>query len=251
MKNSNSKGFFASLFAPRKLPEEIRREKRINANQAFNRQERAFNRYSRDIETSIARFKLIAIEAHKKGQMNNALAASRFVARMENIREKISSVNLHFQMLRCLTNVSDVMVQFMDSCAEAGFDMNQTIDIDALTSGQYNMEAGLDKLQWITERVDEILGKLDDFAEPVQSADSVFTAEDQATLDRILGESSAVPAPAFTAPVPAAPAPVDPVPAPAPAATVPAVSAPPAIEPAAPDMNVIEMNRLDQRLSAS
>lgn len=147
-----------SLFS-RRISED---ERRIQAQTEYRRQERNFQRYAAELDKAIVRFKQMAYEAHMKNQTDNALKCAAFTTKLTNTREKVDSVLQRFEMLQAMKNISDMMLQFMDSCSQIGFDLNQRIDIKALTSGQLQMSEGLNKLDYLSEQLEDVFNSIDD-----------------------------------------------------------------------------------------
>lgn len=145
----------------RKVSEE---ERRIHAQIEYRNQERNFQRYAAELDKAIDRFKTMAYEAQKKGQHDNALKCAMFTKKLINTREKVDSVLQRFEMLYAMKGIGDMMLQFMDTCASIGCDMKEKIDIQALTSGQLSMAEGLNKLDYLSDQLEQVFNAIDDSA---------------------------------------------------------------------------------------
>lgn len=190
-------------------------ERRIQAQMEYRRQERNFLRYADELDKAIERFKRMAYDAFQKGQKENALKCAAFTQKLTSTREKVDSVLQRFEMLHAMKNIGDMMLQFMDSCSEIGCDLKQRINIQVLTSGQLQMAEGLNKLDYLSEQMEEVFNSIDDSFGLNKLSDGVH-ADPAAmkTLDGILvefgGQTPAEPAPEAPAPVTTpAPKPVD------------------------------------------
>lgn len=199
-------------------------ERRIQAQMEYRRQERNFQRYAEELDKAVARFKQMAYEAYKKNQTENALKCAAFTEKLVSTRNKVDSVLQRFEMLQAMKNLGDMMLQFMDSCSQMGCDLKQRINIQELTTGQLQMAEGLNKLDFLSEQMEEVFNSIDDSFGLNKVSDGAYAdPAAAATLDGIIREFGA---PAVADPVPEAPAPV----------TVPAQK--PA-EPASPEMSAL------------
>lgn len=187
------------------LPKPVNeQERRIEAEIAFRTQERNFKRYSTELNNSIAHFKELAYEAEQNGQHANALRAARFTRLLTATREKIEGVMQHFDLLRTLNGVGDMMVEFMNACSTLGCDLSEQIDVQALGQGEINMEKGLQRLAFMSDKVEQAFEMI---TSGMKDPDAGITAtvEDEAFLKDIMGENE--PAIAESAPTIAEPAP--------------------------------------------
>lgn len=190
-------------------------ERRIQAQIEYRRQERNFLRYADELDKAIERFKRMAYDAFQKGQKDNALKCAAFTQKLASTRDKVDSVLQRFEMLHAMKNIGDMMIQFMDSCSEIGCDLKQRINIQALTNGQLQMAEGLNKLDYLSEQMEEVFNSIDDSFGLNKLSDGIH-ADPAAvkTLDGILaefgGQAPAEPATETPAPVKVpAPQPVD------------------------------------------
>ena len=184
-------------------------ERRIEAEIAFRTQERNFRRYAAELDSAVDRFKQMAYDAEQKGQHSNALRAARFTRLLAATREKVEGVMQHFQLLRTLSSVGDMMVEFMDACNKLGCNLSEQIDVQALGQGEINMEEGLHRLSFISDKVEQAFEMITAGMEDPDAGLSA-SAEDEAFLKDIMGgqvKAAAEPAPVMTA-APVAPEPV-------------------------------------------
>lgn len=171
------------IFEPQKSPEERKREAELN----YRLQTRAFQRYDAELTRTIEKFKKIIVAAETDGQHANALRAVRFYRQLNATREKVASVRMHFDMLHSMAGAGDVMLKFMDSCKALGCDLSKQIDVEALGSGELALEGGLEKLNFLSDKLEQAFDTISDSLDGMTGDSAYATEADLQTLSKIMG----------------------------------------------------------------
>jgi len=179
-----SEGISSKLKA-KPTPEEIRRK----AEADYYTQMRAFKRYDVELEKTIQTFKNMAVDCKNKGQESNALRAARFVRQLKHTHEKVISVRQHFEMLHVMGGVSNIMVQFMETCSSLGCDLSQQIDVSALGTSEISLAEGLDKIDFLSDKIEQAFETIEGHLNKISDDPLDVTAEDYQLLNTLMQEA--------------------------------------------------------------
>lgn len=168
-------------------------ERKVQARMEYQSTRRTLMSNASNLDKTIRKFKQMAYDAMQSGNKDNALELSKFIRHMTHSQQKVKRVLQRFEMLNALQNVSEIMIQFMKNCESVGINLKDGIRIDNLIRGQADMEAGLNRLDYISGQLDNVFDSIDeslglhteDFAEGGSEADLQY-------LDEIVQEVEAL-----------------------------------------------------------
>jgi len=174
-----------------KSKEEIELEARM----MYNKQQREFNRYYKELGISIKKYEKMAEETAKSGNHQNALSCARFVLKLRKTQVRVQGLLQRFEMMRSMQQLSGVMSNFMATCAEMGLNMDANINLKDMWKNTAMMEQSLSKLDAMSEQMDEVFNAIDGGLQ--ESGFEMETEEDldseaSAFLDQIMGRSNAL-----------------------------------------------------------
>lgn len=175
-------------------PEEYQQERRLEAELTYRAQERSFQRYAASLNTTVDRFRTMAADAERQGHHANALRAARFTRLLDNTLNKVESVRQHLEMLHAASGAGNVMVEFMDTCKRMGCNLTETIDLDSLSASELGLEQGLNRLNFLSDKLDQAFETMD-LALDSGLDDANPDPEDERLLAEICGSSAAAPEP--------------------------------------------------------
>jgi len=174
-------------------------QRKTKAKMEFSNAERKINRATRDIQTTITSFKKLAFEAQEKGQERLVRDNLRFVKKLNMMQLKIDTLAQRFKMFRAMSNVSDTMVLFSETCNKMSVDLMRDINLGKITTGHMNIDIALDSLDTYMNQIEDVFDSIDsrlnindDLAASTES--SALTEEEQAMLNGILVEFGGAPA---------------------------------------------------------
>ena len=185
-------------------PEEYQQERRLEAELAYRAQERSFRRYAASLQTTVDRFRRMAVDAERQGRHANALRATRFTRLLDNTLNKVESVRQHLEMLHAVSDAGNIMVEFMDACKRMGCNLTETIDLDSLSASELGLEQGLNRLNFLSDKLEQAFETMD-LALDAGCDDMSADPEDERLLAEICGLSAEPDAPAAEPDVPAEP----------------------------------------------
>lgn len=162
----------------------------LEARMMFNKQQREFNRYYKDLGASIKKYEKMAEETARSGNHQNALSCTKFVLKLRRTQVRVQGLLQRFDMMRSMQQLSNVMSNFMSTCAEMGLNMDATINLQDMWKNTAMMEQSLGKLDLMSQQMDEVFnaidGGLQEYGADMDS-DEDMDAEANALLDQIMG----------------------------------------------------------------
>lgn len=184
-------------------PGEYQQERRQEAELAYRAQVRSFRRYSASLQATAERFRRMAVDAEHQGRHANALRAARFTRLLDSTLDKVDSVQQHLEMLHAVSDAGNIMVEFMDACKRTGCSLTETIDLDGLSASELGLEQGLNRLNFLSDKLEQAFETMD-LALDAGCGDMSTDPEDERILSELCGLSAAGPD------LPAEPAPESP-----------------------------------------
>ena len=162
----------------------------LEARMMFNKQQREFNRYYKDLGASIKKYEKMAEETARSGNHQNALSCAKFVLKLRKTQVRVQGLLQRFEMMRSMQQLSNVMSNFMSTCAEMGMNMDATINLQDMWKNTAMMEQSLSKLDAMSEQMDEVFNAIDGGLRDSDSdmnMDEDLDAEATTLLDQIIG----------------------------------------------------------------
>lgn len=167
-------------------PEQYRQEQRMEAELAYRAQSRSFQRYAAMLSGTVDQFRRMAVESEHAGRHANALRAAHFTRLLENTQSRVESVRQHLDMLHAMSGASDVMVQFMESCRRLGCDLSETIDLKDLGESELQMEQGLSRLNFLSDKIEQVFETMEHSLDCVADSEEA-DPEDERLLAQLCG----------------------------------------------------------------
>lgn len=175
-----------SAFKPKLTPEELR----ANAERDYRMQMYTFKNYDTELEKTIQTFKNMAVDCKNKGQEGNALRAVQFIGQLKRTHEKVISVRQHLQMLHVMGGVSNIMVQFMETCASLGCNLSEQVDVSALGSGELSLAEGLNKIDFISDKIEQAFNTIQDHLNRLSDDSVEASEEDRKLLEQLMKDAN-------------------------------------------------------------
>ena len=174
-----------------KSKEEIELEARM----LYNKQQREFTRYYKELGLSIKKYEKMAEETAKSGNHQNALSCAKFVLKLRRTQVRVQGLLQRFEMMRSMQQLSGVMSNFMATCAQMGLNMDANINLKDMWKNTAMMEQSLSKLDAMSEQMDEVFNAIDGGLQDSSmemDAEEDLDSEASAFLDQIMGRSNAL-----------------------------------------------------------
>lgn len=174
-----------------KSKEEIELEARM----LYNKQQREFTRYYKELGLSIKKYEKMAEETAKSGNHQNALSCAKFVLKLRRTQVRVQGLLQRFEMMRSMQQLSGVMSNFMATCAQMGLNMDANINLKDMWKNTAMMEQSLSKLDAMSEQMDEVFNAIDGGLQDSSmemDAEEDLDSEASAFLDQIMGRSNAI-----------------------------------------------------------
>ena len=170
----------------------------IEARMQFNKNKKAFQKYYNDLDVSIKNFTKMAMDAQRSGNHANARACGSVVMKLQKTQVKVQGLLGRFEMMHSMQQLSGVMSNFMNACADMGFNMNDTIDLKSMWKNSAAMEQALGKLDAMSDQMDSVFDTIDGGmnanGEEFMTQDEK-DAEVDAWLDHLMGNDNIINAP--------------------------------------------------------
>ena len=184
----------------------------VEARMRFNQNKRSFTKYYQELDASIKNFSKMARDAELSGNHANAKSCAAFVLKLQRTQVKVQGLLQRFEMMRSMQQLTGVMTNFMEACADMGFYMDDTIDLKSMWKNTAAMDQALGKLDAMSDQMDSVFDTIDSgmngTSEDMMSEEEADSEAD-ALLDRIMGRHNSInissaPAAAVQEAVPAA-----------------------------------------------
>ena len=177
-----------------KSPEQIE----IEAKMQFNKNKRAFTKYYQELDGSIRNFSKMARDAELSGNHANAKACAGFVLKLQKTQIRVQGLLQRFEMMYSMQRLTGVMTNFMDACADMGFNMDESIDLKKMWKNTAEMDKALGKLDAMSDQMDMVFDAIDN---GMSNGEGLSTAEEhdaeaEQALDQIMGRFNDINAPA-------------------------------------------------------
>ena len=176
----------------------------VEARMQFNKNKKSFQKYYNDLDGSIKTFTKMARDAELSGNHANAKSCASFVLKLQKTQVKVQGLLQRFEMMYNMQRLTGVMTNFVNACADMGFNMNDTIDLKSMWKNTAEMDKALGKLDAMSDQMDTIFDTIDGgmnaSGEVAQTQDEM-EADAEELLNKIMGRENIINTPA----VPAAP----------------------------------------------
>lgn len=159
----------------------------LEARMMFNKQQREFNQYNRELDNSIRKYEKMAKDAALSGNHQNAQNCARFVLKLRKTQTRVQGLLQRFEMMHSMQRLSGVMSNFMSSCAEMGLNMDATINLKDMWKNTAMMEQSLAKLDAMTDQMDMVFNAIDNGLQE-SGADAVTDEEADAEAAALLDD---------------------------------------------------------------
>ncbi len=173
-----------------------KQQKEIEEKVAFNQKKKQFEKYYRDLDTSIKQFTKMAKDAELSGNHDNARSCIRFVQKLQQMQTKVQGLLQRFEMMWSMRQMSGVMDSFVKGCAKMGVNMSKTIDLGNLGKNMAKIEIGISQMDAMVDQMDMVFDTIDSglggnedmYANPDERAND----DVEQMLDQIMGRHNAV-----------------------------------------------------------
>ena len=168
-------------------------QREIEARIEFQRKKRDFQKYSKDLKTTIQEFEMMAINAEKSGNSKNALVCVAFIRKLQKTESAIEGIILRFRMIESTRRLSGIMENFARACRRMGYDLDANLNLKTAMKNTVELEKALAKMEAMSEQMGMIFDSIDasdmgDFGE--QTSEVEVTEDDRALLDKLMHRDS-------------------------------------------------------------
>ena len=167
----------------------------VEARMQFNRNKKSFQKYYNDLDGSIKTFSKMARDAEMSGNHANAISCVTFVRKLQKTQVKVQGLLQRFEMMYNMQRLTGVMSNFVDACANMGFNMNDTIDLKSMWKNTAEMDKALSKLDAMSDQMDTIFdtidGGMNTSSDAVETQDEI-EADAEEMLNKIMGRENMI-----------------------------------------------------------
>ncbi len=171
----------------------------VEARMQFNKNKKSFQKYYNDLDGSIKNFSKMARDAELSGNHINAVACASFVLKLQKTQVKVQGLLQRFEMMYNMQRLTGVMTNFVNACADMGFNMNEMIDLRSMWKNTAEMDKALGKLDAMSDQMemifDTIDGGMNATGEESQTQEEMKTDAEE-LLNKIVGRENMINAPA-------------------------------------------------------
>jgi len=165
-------------------------QRELEAQMEFNKNRRGFTRYYNELGASIKNFSKMARDAELSGNHANAMSCSAFVLKLQRTQTKVQGLLQRFEMMHSMQRLSGVMTDFVSACANMGFNMDSTIDLQSMWKNTAAMDKAISKLDAMSDQMDMVFDTIDAGMNP--SGEGIASQEENEAeaarlLDQIMG----------------------------------------------------------------
>ena len=162
-------------------------EREAEAKMKFNQTKRSFTRYYNELNTSISSFSKMARDAELSGNHENALACTNFIRKLQKTQVKVQGLLQRFEMMHSMQRLTGVMSKFMQTCAEMGFSMDDSINLKSIMKDTITMDKALSKLDAMSDQLDMVFDTIDSGMGST-NMDGDFQEESEAETEKLLND---------------------------------------------------------------
>ena len=169
-------------------------QKEIEARIQFNQDWRSFERYYRQLDSTIKGFMKMAKDAELAGNHDNARTAAIFVAKLQRTQTRVQGLLQRFKMMYEMQGLAGMMTQFMEASARMGVKISSDIDIKRMMRDTVEMEKGLSMLDAMTSQMDMVFETIDSgmtsslgLDAESQPSEEEMVSEADRLIDQIMG----------------------------------------------------------------
>ncbi len=170
-------------------------ERELEAKMQFLQNKKAFERYYRELNTSIQSYSKMARDAELSGNHENALSCVKFIAKLQKTQVKVQGLTQRFEMMYSMQKLGFIMSNFSKACANMGFNLDTTINLKGAMKDMGAMDKALAKLDSMSDLMDNIFETIDSglSSDGMDSGSSeAVDAEADRMLDQIMGRNNAI-----------------------------------------------------------
>lgn len=161
-------------------------QKRLESEMNYRRMTRNFDRYSASLNQLAANYKRKAYDAVQLGRNDLALRNAQFVNTLTNMSDKVDSVRMRLEMVRCMEGLGSTLGNFMTSCAQISKSIGTALNPVALMRGKTRMENAMVQMDDFLAQTEDMFDGMND-GSPAPVHDPVA----EATLRNIIVQQEA------------------------------------------------------------